>query len=108
VVDSDPNTLSTCHPNLTDAQLKILRDAYRRQYEYSVAGLIGFYGLTILDAFVDAHLSSFDVSDDLSLHWNIGGRPHYQAFSGQMGYHPELRLQLRPRREQKKRPIPHF
>lgn len=85
VVDSDPNTVNTCDPNLTDAQLKILRDAYRQQYEYSVAGLIGFYGLTILDAFVDAHLSSFDVSDDLSLHWNIGGRAALSGFFGADG-----------------------
>ncbi len=27
------------------------------------------YGITILDAIVDAHLKSFDVSDDLTLHW---------------------------------------
>ena len=27
------------------------------------------YGLQIVDALVDAHLKSFDVSDDLSLHW---------------------------------------
>lgn len=108
VVDNDPNTVNTCDPSLTDAQLKILRDAYRQQYEYSVAGLIGFYGLTILDAFVDAHLSSFDVSDDLSLQWNIGARPHYNAFSGQLGYSPQLQLQLRPKGNKKLRPIPHF
>ena len=27
------------------------------------------YGLQIVDALVDAHLKDFDVSDDLSLHW---------------------------------------
>ncbi|WP_140465809.1 DUF5683 domain-containing protein [Hymenobacter nivis] len=27
------------------------------------------YGLTVLDAIVDAHLKTFDVGDDLSLHW---------------------------------------
>ena len=27
------------------------------------------YGVTVLDAIVDAHLKTFDVSDDLSLHW---------------------------------------
>ena len=38
------------------------------------------YGLQVLDAVVDAHLKDFDVSDDLSLHWQptllpIPGRP---------------------------------
>jgi len=42
------------------------------------------YGVTILDAIVDAHLKSFDVSDDLTLHWQptllyapspVGGLP---------------------------------
>ena len=39
---------------------------YRDQFIlYSLAG----YGLQILDALVDAHLHDFDVSEDLSLHW---------------------------------------
>ena len=39
---------------------------YRDQFIlYSLAG----YGLQILDALVDAHLYDFDVSEDLSLHW---------------------------------------
>jgi hypothetical protein len=38
------------------------------------------YGLQVLDAVVDAHLKDFDVSDDLSLHWQptllpIPGQP---------------------------------
>ena len=38
------------------------------------------YGMQVLDAVVDAHLKDFDVSDDLSLHWEptlmaVPGRP---------------------------------
>jgi hypothetical protein len=37
------------------------------------------YGLQIVDALVDAHLKNFDVSDDLSLHWE----PTMMAVPGQ-------------------------
>jgi hypothetical protein len=37
------------------------------------------YGLQIVDAVVDAHLKNFDVSDDLSLHWE----PTLMAIPGQ-------------------------
>ncbi|MFD2721726.1 DUF5683 domain-containing protein [Hymenobacter monticola] len=38
-----------------------------RDLFYLYSGLA--YGLQIVDALVDAHLKDFDVSDDLSLHW---------------------------------------
>ncbi|MDQ2772068.1 MAG: DUF5683 domain-containing protein [Bacteroidota bacterium] len=43
--------------------------AYRGQRDvfYLYIGIA--YGLQIVDALVDAHLQNFDVSDDLSLHW---------------------------------------
>ncbi|WP_375417740.1 DUF5683 domain-containing protein [uncultured Hymenobacter sp.] len=42
---------------------------YRRNRDLFILYLMGGYGLTILDALVDAHLRDFDVSDDLTLHW---------------------------------------
>lgn len=42
------------------------------------------YGLQIVDALVDAHLQDFDVSDDLSLHWE----PQMMAVPGQMSFLP--------------------
>ena len=42
------------------------------------------YGLQIVDALVDAHLKNFDVSDDLSLHWE----PALLAVPGQAGALP--------------------
>lgn len=67
LVDDDPLTVNTCDPNKSTADMKLLRDSYQKNYEYSVAGLLGFYLLVAADAFVDAHLKSFDISDDLSL-----------------------------------------
>jgi hypothetical protein len=66
-VDADPTTVNTCDPALNTSQLKLLRDNYRRSYEYSILGLVGFYALTVVDAFVDAHLLNFDIGDDLTL-----------------------------------------
>jgi hypothetical protein len=42
------------------------------------------YGLQIVDALVDAHLQDFDVSDDLSLHWE----PKLMAVPGQTSFLP--------------------
>lgn len=43
-------------------------NSYRRSRDLSILGMIGFYGLTILDSYVDAQLYDFDISPDLSLH----------------------------------------
>ena len=43
------------------------RDQFRRYIDYSVLFFVFFWGLNVVDAAVDAHLKSFDVSDDLSL-----------------------------------------
>jgi hypothetical protein len=67
MVDDDPLTVNTCDPNRSVADMKLYRDSYRKNYEYSVAGLVGFYLLTAADAFVDAHLKNFDIGDNLSL-----------------------------------------
>ncbi len=47
-----------------------IRDEYRKNKELSYIGLVAVYILTGVDAYVDAHLIKFDVSDDLSLHVN--------------------------------------
>jgi hypothetical protein len=70
LVDGDPITKPTEAPYIymNAAQMKGYRDQYRGFSEKSYLFLGITYLLTVTDAFVDAHLSSFDVSDDLSLH----------------------------------------
>jgi len=46
------------------------QDYYRRNRDLLVITMIGFYGLNIIDASVDAHLFNFDISDDLTFNWN--------------------------------------
>lgn len=45
------------------------QEYYRRNRDLLFIGMIGFYGLNIIDASVDAHLFNFDVSDDLTINW---------------------------------------
>lgn len=43
------------------------KDRYRRWRDLSVFCLMGVYALSVIDAYVDASLSEFDISPDLSL-----------------------------------------
>jgi hypothetical protein len=45
------------------------QDYYRRNRDLLIISFVGFYGLNIIDASVDAHLFDFDISDDLTLKW---------------------------------------
>lgn len=45
------------------------QDYYRRNRDLLIIGIIGFYGLNIIDASVDAHLFDFDMSEDLTFNW---------------------------------------
>jgi len=79
ITDNNPNTnsfLNFLTPNqrkqtidtawLTSA-LKSRVDMFRRYRDLSVICAIGLYALTMVDAYVDAQLSDFDVSPDLSM-----------------------------------------
>ncbi len=47
--------------------LRYNRDEFRRNVDYSIVAFVLLWGLNVVDATVDAHLKSFDVSPDLSL-----------------------------------------
>ena len=50
-----------------DSQLQTYKEAYRRDFEFYSILTAAWYGLNIIDACVDGHLYSYDISDDLSL-----------------------------------------
>jgi hypothetical protein len=56
---------------LTDTRYKELfrnrKDRFRRWRDMSFFALVGVYALSVIDAYVDASLSEFDISNDLSL-----------------------------------------
>lgn len=43
------------------------KDLYRRQRDLSIFAFIGVYLLSVIDAYVDAELSNFDISNDLGM-----------------------------------------
>lgn len=45
------------------------KDYFRRNRDLLIISLVGFYGINIIDASVDAHLFNFDISDDISMKW---------------------------------------
>lgn len=49
--------------------LRSERDLFQRNRDFMIILSAGVYLLNIIDATVDGHLYHFDVSDDLSLHW---------------------------------------
>lgn len=52
---------------LTEQQIISYRNLHRRNLQLSVFGTVGLWTLTILDAVVDAHLKTYDISDNLSI-----------------------------------------
>jgi hypothetical protein len=57
-----PNVLK----NLQADRLKYYRDAYRRDRDFFIILTVLFYGIQIIDAAVDAHFYTYDISNDLS------------------------------------------
>ena len=49
-----------------DSQLQTYKESYRRDFEFYSILTVAWYGLNILDACVDGHLYTYDISDDLS------------------------------------------
>ncbi len=56
-------------------RIRVFRNAVRQNIDYSVLFFIAFWGLNVADAAVDAHLKTFNVSDDLSLQIKPGYSP---------------------------------
>lgn len=57
---------------LSEESLRFYRNQYRRDIDYSALFFLILWGLNVVDASVDAHLKSFDVSPDLSLKFKPG------------------------------------
>ena len=68
----NPNQIDPSLVNLSTASLVQFRNEYRQNIDYSVLFFLLFWGLNVVDATVDAHLKSFDVSPDLSMKIRAG------------------------------------
>jgi hypothetical protein len=65
--DDDSTTIDQFSTRYTDNDLVTLKNYYQRYRDLCVIGMAALYTLQILDATVDAHLATFDVSDNLSM-----------------------------------------
>lgn len=79
IMDDDPNTqsynqflhlgmeINDDNKERYQNLFKRRKDYYRKYRDLSIFCLIGVYALSVIDAYVDASLSQFDISKDLSL-----------------------------------------
>ena len=79
IMDDDPATASyadflppnynvTANESYLKRVFKNRKDNYRRYRDLSIFSFIGVYVISIIDAYVDAELAHFDISEDLGLH----------------------------------------
>ncbi len=69
--------------------LRLYRNQFRKNMDFSLLGLLLMWGLNVVDAAVDGHLRTFDISNDLSMSL----KPHAPGFGGQMGITASFSLQ---------------
>jgi hypothetical protein len=86
--DRTTASLYNRYPNIRS--LSVIREFYRRNRDLSVILTGAWYGITIIDAVVDAHLYSFSVSDDLE----ASLRPTAVPLAFSQGYAPGINLTL--------------
>ena len=79
IMDDDPKTASynqflhlgakitSSNESYYQSLFKKRKDYYRRYRDLSFFVIIGVYAISVIDAYVDAELSQFDISKDLSL-----------------------------------------
>ena len=78
IMDSDPNTDSfkdffrpgynfEANKEYLKSVFKKRKDRYRRWRDLSIFSFIGVYAISVIDAYVDAQLSGFDITEDINL-----------------------------------------
>lgn len=101
IMDDDPNTKSYMkmlpmnykvegHEEYLKQTLQNKKNLYRKWRDMSIFAFIAVYALSVIDAYVDAELSTFDISRDLSIHFeptlmNSGNRMHRHPGSQGVG-----------------------
>ena len=78
IMDSDPNTDSfkdffrpgynfEANKEYLKSVFKKRKDRYRRWRDLSIFSFIGVYAISVIDAYVDAQLAGFDITEDINL-----------------------------------------
>ena len=83
-----PQEMKEC---IESCQTKVLKLYYRKNRDFAVIGFSLIYLINIIDANVDAHLRTFDVSDDLSIHLD----PWQSTYKTNSGYRAATGLSVK-------------
>jgi hypothetical protein len=94
---TDPNTvfLYSQYKGISAEQIYSAKDFYRRNRDLTLYSSFLFYGVQMIDAYIDARLATFDVSDNLS--FKIKPSIYIPSYSS-MGYQspvPMLTLKIK-------------
>lgn len=68
---------------LSSEALRLYRNEFRKNMDFSILGILLAWGLNVVDATVDGHLRGFDISDEVSL--RLTPKLSTGNMSGQMG-----------------------
>lgn len=90
IFDEDPKDPEQPFPSLNRDGLVRNVNYWKRNRDLNYFLFIGIYALNIIDANVDAHLSAFDVSDDLTFRFE----PSYESLSAGGGNIMGLSLKI--------------
>ena len=74
-----------------DNQLQAYKESYQRDFELFTILTVAWYGLNIIDAIVDGHLYTYDISDDLSFSID----PQFYSPSTATPYYAQVGLTLK-------------
>jgi hypothetical protein len=74
--DDDP-TNDDIYPQYTVENLRVLKDIYWKRRDFDIILIALLYTLNVLDAVVDAHFFTYDISEDLSLHIDPVLKPNF-------------------------------
>lgn len=102
-LDSDTSNDRLINPefiNLSTESIRMYRNVFRQNIDYSVLVFLLFWGLNVVDATVDAHLKAFDVSPDITMKV----RPSFNYATGGTGL--SLVFSLRDKHDKPLRPLP--
>ncbi|MDD3322295.1 MAG: DUF5683 domain-containing protein [Paludibacter sp.] len=72
--------------------LKTGQNSYKRYRDLSIIVTIGYYAMTLVDAFVDAQLYDFDISPDLSMRFQPTLMENNYGFKKTLGLQCSFRL----------------
>lgn len=102
-LDSDTSNDRLINPefvNLSTESIRMYRNAFRQNIDYSVLVFFVFWGLNVVDATVDAHLKAFDVSPDITMKI----RPSFNYPTGSAGV--SLVFSLKDKHDKPFKPLP--